>query len=157
MSDSPVAGQKPTDNNSKEALRTWLRLLSCEAVIEQRLRSQFREKFHVTLPLFDVLSELDRAEEPLTMSQLSNDLMVSNGNVTGVVDRLVKSGMVKRTRSRQDRRVQHIRLTAEGSNHFQAMARWHEQLVGEIFSGMSSAELKKLQKLLIDARASAAQ
>ena len=155
MQASSASNNLPTSSDSKAALRTWLRLLSCEAVIEQRLRSQFREKFQVTLPQFDVLSELERAEEPLTMSQLSSDLMVSNGNVTGVVDRLVKSGLVKRMRSRRDRRVQNIRLTEEGAEHFRKMARWHEQLVGEIFSSMSSAELENLQGLLIRARASA--
>jgi DNA-binding MarR family transcriptional regulator len=156
MQASSASNNLPTTGaDSKAALRTWLRLLSCEAVIEQRLRSQFREKFQVTLPQFDVLSELERAEEPLTMSQLSSDLMVSNGNVTGVVDRLVKSGLVKRMRSRRDRRVQNIRLTKEGAEHFRKMARWHEQLVSEIFSSMSSAELEKLQELLIRARMSA--
>jgi len=71
---------------SKESIRTWLRLLSCETVIEQRIRSKFRENFSVTLPQFDVLSELEHANETLTMSQLSKELMVSNGNITGVVD-----------------------------------------------------------------------
>ncbi|MDP6994309.1 MAG: MarR family transcriptional regulator, partial [Woeseiaceae bacterium] len=79
---------------SKEAIRTWLRLLSCEMVIEQQLRSLFRNHFSVTLPQYDALSELERAGKQLTMSELSKELMVSNGNVTGIVDRLEKSGLV---------------------------------------------------------------
>ncbi len=156
MPHQAATGHKVAPAPSKEALRTWLRLLSCEAVIEQRLRSQFREKFQVTLPQFDVLSELERADQALTMSQLSSDLMVSNGNVTGVVDRLVKSRLVKRVRSRKDRRVQHIHLTDKGSKDFRKMARWHEQLVGEIFAGMSKDELQQMQRLLVKVRASAA-
>ena len=65
-------------DHSKESLRTWLRLLSCETVIEQHLRTLLRQNFSITLPQFDVLSELERAGDPLTMSQLSKELMVSN-------------------------------------------------------------------------------
>ena len=105
----------PAANHSKESLRTWLRLLSCETVIEQHLRTLLRQNFSITLPQFDVLSELERAGDPLTMSQLSKELMVSNGNVTGVIDRLEKTGFAKRVRAEHDRRVQYIELTAKGT------------------------------------------
>ena len=103
---------------SKESIRTWLRLLSCETLIEQDIRSKFRENFKVTLPQFDVLSELERAPGKLTMSQLSKELMVSNGNITGVVDRLEKNGLVKRMRPPHDRRIQFIELTDTGASEF---------------------------------------
>ena len=88
-------------NRSKESIRTWLRLLSCETVIEQQLRSRFRQEFSVTLPQFDVLSELERAGRKMTMSELSRELMVSNGNVTGVIDRLEKN-LIESMRSQVD-------------------------------------------------------
>ena len=91
-------------SRGKESLRLWLRLLSCESIIEQRVRGRFRKHFAVTLPQFDVLSELERAKTPLTMSQLSKELMVSNGNVTGVIDRLSKTELVRRVRSQEDAR-----------------------------------------------------
>ena len=141
---------------SKESLRTWLRMLSCEAVIEQSIRSRFRENFEVTLPQFDVMSELERAEERLTMSQLSKELMVSNGNITGVVDRLEKSGLVKRVRPDHDRRIQYIELTPNGQSEFRRMARHHEEWVEQLFEGMSLDDMDKLQALLLKARKSAA-
>ena len=140
---------------SKESLRTWLRLLSCESVVEQTVRSRFRDAFNVTLPQFDVLSELDRAAERLTMSQLSKELMVSNGNITGVVDRLEKGGLVKRIRPAHDRRIQYIELTDRGRSLFQQMAERHEQWVEALFSGVSVADMEQLQALLLKARASA--
>ncbi|MEX2495191.1 MAG: MarR family transcriptional regulator, partial [Woeseia sp.] len=109
---------KSQRSHSKEGIRTWLRLLSCEKSIEQQLRSRFRDHFPVTLPQFDVLAELQRAGKPLTMSQLSSELMVSNGNITGVVDRLEKGGYVRRDRCAQDRRVQFIALTPPGAKEF---------------------------------------
>lgn len=139
-------------SHSKEGIRTWLRLLSCEKTIEQRLRSRFREHFTVTLPQFDVLSELQRAGKPLTMSQLSGELMVSNGNITGVVDRLAKAGYVSRDRCSDDRRVQFIALTPHGVKEFRRMARRHEQWLEELFAGLTLADMNGLQALLLKAR-----
>lgn len=142
--------------HGKESLRTWLRILSCETLIEQRLRTLLRENFSVTLPQFDVLAELDRAGEPLTMSQLSRELMVSNGNVTGVIDRLEKSGFAKRMRADHDRRIQYIELTAKGKKEFNRMASRHERWLAELLSGVSPSDMSKLQELLLKARQSVA-
>ena len=140
---------------SKEAIRTWLRLLSCEARVEQTLRTRFRLQFSVTLPQFDVLSELERAGKPLTMSQLSRELMVSNGNVTGVIDRLEKGGLVSRHRADHDRRVQYIDLTASGRAEFNRMARQHEAWIDEMFENLTLDDMSQLQSLLLKARESA--
>lgn len=142
--------------HSKESLRTWLRMLSCEALIEQRLRTLLRQNFAVTLPQFDVLSELERAGEPLTMSQLSDELMVSNGNVTGVIDRLEKTGYARRVRAEHDRRVQYIELTAKGKTEFNRMAAQHERWVADLLSGLSLTDMSRLQELLLKARNSVA-
>jgi DNA-binding MarR family transcriptional regulator len=140
--------------HSKESLRTWLRLLSCETVIEQQLRTLLRQNYSVTLPQFDVLSELERAGDPLTMSQLSKELMVSNGNVTGVIDRLEKTDFVKRVRGQHDRRVQYIELTAKGKNEFNKMASQHERWLADLLSELSLTEMGKLQDLLLKTRQS---
>ncbi len=142
------------ERRSKEAVRTWLRLLSCEGSVEQRVRSLFRIHFNVTLPQFDVLSELEHAGQPLTMSQLSTKLMVSNGNVTGVIDRLEKVDLVSRSRADHDRRVQFIQLTARGRKEFKEMAIHHERWVDELFSDVTLNDMKNLQKLLLKARKS---
>lgn len=150
--------EKSSDSNklrSKQALRTWLRLLSCETVVEQHLRSLFRTHFAVTLPQFDVLSELERADSELTMSELSHELMVSNGNVTGVVSRLEKSGLVARNTAEHDRRIQHIRLTTKGRREFDRMAELHEHWLETLFAKLTLADMKSLQHLLLKARRSA--
>ena len=139
-------------SRGKESLRLWLRLLSCETLLEQRVRARFRKHFEVTLPQFDVLSELERAKSPLTMSQLSKELMVSNGNVTGVIDRLSKNELVRRVRSEDDRRIQYIELTAAGLKEFRRMARRHEGWVQELLSGLPLEDMRELQRLLLKAR-----
>jgi len=140
--------KRQAPRRSKQALRLWLRLLSCEDLAEQQIRSRMRREFGVTLPQFDVLSVLEHASAPLTMSQLSKELMVSNGNVTGVVDRLVRDGFVVRTPSPNDRRVQYIELTASGLTRFAAMAGQHESWVAELFSTLDGKEIDTLTGLL---------
>lgn len=154
MTKKPTSSGK-RENDSKEAIRTWLRLLSCETIIEQQLRSRFRSKFSVTLPQFDVLSELERADKTLTMSELSRELMVTNGNVTGVIDRLEKNGLVARQRAEHDRRVQLLRLTKDGRREFNKMARHHKRWLDELFAKLSAHDMRQLQALLLKTRESA--
>ncbi|MBT8078201.1 MAG: MarR family transcriptional regulator [Gammaproteobacteria bacterium] len=139
-------------SRGKESLRLWLRLLSCETVLEQRVRTLFRQHFEVTLPQFDVLSELERADRPLTMSQLSKELMVSNGNVTGVIDRLSKNNLVRRVRSREDRRIQYIELTDEGRREFRLMAKKHEGWIRDLLAELPLDDMRQLQELLLRTR-----
>src|SRR3546814_9820640 len=82
--------------DDKLELRLWLRLLTCSSLIERDVRNALRERFDTTLPRFDLLAQLDRAPDGLTMSELSARMMVSNGNITGLTDRLVDEGPIGR-------------------------------------------------------------
>ena len=66
------------------------------------------------------------------MSQISRFLMVSNGNVTGIVDRLVGDGLVIRAQRRDDRRTSIVRLTKKGGDRFEEMAAAHESWIDEL-------------------------
>src|ERR1700754_1054046 len=88
--------------HSKQSLRLWLRLLSCSTTLEKKARAMLIERFDTTLPRFDVMAGLDRAPNGLTMSELSKLLLVSNGNVTTIVSRLVEDGIVTRTQDKDD-------------------------------------------------------
>lgn len=143
----------PNDSVSKESLRLWLRLLSSTNILEQQIRSRLRKKFNITLPQFDVLAALEHKKEAQTMTALSRHLMVSNGNITGVVDRLVRDGFVKRLGSTSDRRIQYINLTNKGRGAFDRMAKAHEDWIAELFSGMTHTEIKQLTEQLRYAKA----
>jgi DNA-binding MarR family transcriptional regulator len=134
--------------HAKQSLRLWLRLLATTTIVEKAIRSYLRLQLDSTLPRFDVLAALDRAGDKLTMSDLSSRLLVSNGNVTGVVARLVGDGLVQREVDPTDRRSQFVSLTKEGRQHFRKMAEQHEDLVDEIFSEFSDAEMARLLRLI---------
>src|SRR5438128_10764293 len=89
-----------TEPGGRASLRTWLRLLACTNLIETRLQSRLRQKFGTTLARFDVLAQLDARETEdgsgLTMTELSRRLMVTNGNLTGLIERLLAERLVAR-------------------------------------------------------------
>jgi DNA-binding MarR family transcriptional regulator len=134
--------------HSKEALRLWLRLLPCVSMVEGVLRTRFREQFSFTLPQFDVLAELDRAGQPQTMSEISRKLLVTSGNVTGLIDRLERGGYVVRRPSPSDRRVQYVELSEKGRQEFAAMAKAHEQWLAELFADFPEEDVAQLSELL---------
>jgi DNA-binding MarR family transcriptional regulator len=163
--------------DSKLKLRLWLRLLRTTHKIEGTLRDRLRVEFDVTLPQFDVMAALARLETPadagqmtagqmtagqmtagqisagqitagMTMSELSRFLMVSNGNVTGIIDRLVNDGLVSRTAKPGDRRTSYVRLTAAGVARFASLAAAHEGWVAELLSDLNPRDAEQLMALL---------
>ncbi len=131
----------------KQRLRTWIRMLRTTRTIEARLREFLRANHDTTLPRFDVLAALYRAEEGLRMSALSKRLLVSNGNVTGIVDRLVSDDLVKRIDVENDRRSTLVRLSPRGRASFARMAGEHAALVSELFSDLGDGDMEVLSDI----------
>ncbi len=134
------------------SLRIWLRLLACSSLVEGEVRRKLREDFECTLPRFDVLAQLESASresvEGLTMSELSRRLMVTNGNLTALVERLVQEGMVSRASSPSDRRTQIVRLSVEGRRALNSMAPQHEAWINSLFSSLNDDDRASLYDLL---------
>ena len=145
--------ERPGDHQAE--LRLWLRLLTCTTLIEGEVRRRLRDSFEVTLPRFDLMAQLDKTPGGMTLGQLSSRMMVSNGNVTGLAERLVAQGLLDRKPSPSDRRAQIVSLTAEGRRAFRAVARAHENWIAEIFAGLTAVEIDELMRLLAKTKASA--
>ena len=137
--------------DGKERLRLWVRLLRVARAVEAQLRERLQAEFDTTLPRFDVMAALFRAPDGMTMSEVSRFLLVSNGNVTGIVDRLVSDGLVARANRDGDRRVSLVRLTPAGRAAFRKMASAHQRWVDELLEGVHVDEARlvaaKLQAL----------
>lgn len=131
-----------------EALRLWLRLLTCTQLVEKQVRGLLRERFETTLPRFDLMAQLERAPAGLKMNELSRRMMVTGGNVTGITDQLVAEGLVERIDVEGDRRAYRVRLTPKGRKQFNDMARQHESWIVEAFSGLSGKDMATLHRLL---------
>lgn len=141
-----------TAKGAHASLRLWLRLLDASNTVEREVRSRLRGEFSITLPRFDVLAQLDADHRDggtgLAMSELSRRLMVTNGNLTGLVESLAQEGLVTRTASPTDRRSQIVRLTATGRRAVDRMTARHERWIEELFGGMRRTEVAELHALL---------
>ena len=130
------------EQGSKQRLRLWLRLLTVTRKIEAELRERMRTEFDSTLPRFDVMAALSRHDQGLRMSALSGVLRVSNGNVTGIVDRLAEDGLVMRVPVAGDRRATLVRLTAKGAEVFARQAAEHEAWIEAMLAELSLEEAR---------------
>ncbi|WP_108661700.1 MarR family winged helix-turn-helix transcriptional regulator [Acuticoccus kandeliae] len=148
----PTAAAEARDEASP--LRLWLRLFATANMVEAELSRRLRAEFSMTLPRFDLMAQLAKSPEPLALGELSRRLMVTNGNVTGLVDRLVEDGLVERRVARNDRRSALVELTRDGRALFEVMAAAHKGWVGELFDGLDDAARATLSQLLREARTS---
>lgn len=130
------------------SLRLWLRLLSCTTRVEDKIRQNLRESFDITLPRFDLMAQLERHPEGLTMGELSRRMMVTGGNITTIVDQLEKEKLVLRQVGANDRRSFTVKLTKAGRDAFAEMAVAHEVWVANMFEGLSKNQQSQLYTLL---------
>jgi len=123
-----------------QALRLWLRWLSCTTRIENQIRARLRQHFETTLPRFDLMAQLERDPDGLRMSELSKRLMVTGGSITGITDQLEQEGLAVRMPVQSDRRAVIVKLTPKGLERFRKMAADHEQWIIELLSALSDDE-----------------
>lgn len=142
-----VSSPRPSidmDAATKQRLRLWIRMLRAVRLIEGDLREKLKTQFNTTLPRFDVMAALYRQPDGMLMSDLSRFLLVSNGNVTIIIDRLVADGLVVRALRNGDRRTSIVSLTSEGVAAFREMASAHEEWVDKLLGGIGAGEARRL-------------
>ena len=139
----------------KSSVRVWLRLLSCTMAIEKEVQRRFAER-GMTLPRFDVLAALDRHGE-MNMGALSQALLVSNGNVTQLVQKLVRDGLVELNKLPTDRRTSIVRLTPDGKAVFDRLARAHQDWIDQMVGGLDYTQRERLYVALGTLKISIAQ
>lgn len=139
-------------DGSKQRLRFWLQMLRSTKYLENSLREKLRREYGTTLPRFDVLAILYKSRDGLKMSALSDGLMVSNGNVTGIVDRMVSDGMIEREDIPGDRRAKLVRLTEKGVTEFEIMAEQHEGWVAELLADINEQDIATAHTVLAKIR-----
>ncbi len=132
----------------KARLRLWIRLLRASRYIEGVTRERLKSQFDMTLPRFDVMAALYRQPDGMLMGEIARFLIVSNGNVTGIVDRLVAEGFVARSQRNGDRRTSFITLTRRGRDAFAGMAQAHEHWIDELLGGVSARDAEQLSAKL---------
>ena len=155
----PSSAQLSLDHESRiehddhQAIRLWLRLLTCTNLVERHLRNRLRSEFGITLPRFDLMAQLAREPQGLTMGDLSQRMMVSGGNVSGIATQLEKEGLISREPVPGNRRAFCVQLTAAGKKRFAEMATAHEGWIVDCLGELSDAECGHMMAMLKDIKA----
>jgi DNA-binding MarR family transcriptional regulator len=127
-------------------LRAWVQLARTFSLVQRRIVAALAES-DVTLPQFDVLATL-RFSEGVTQQELAERLLVTKGNVCGVLDRLERLGWVERRPDPEDRRANRLHLTAAGRRKVETLLPRHDALVVESLGALSDADVRSLRRSL---------
>jgi DNA-binding MarR family transcriptional regulator len=146
-----------TTGDHQGELRLWLRLLTCSTMVEREVRRRLRVQFDVTLPRFDLMAQLERSPDGMILGELSQRMMVSNGNITGLVRLLVEHGLVATFTDPADRRATYVRLTAAGRANFAVMAAAHAGWIAAMFADLDADAMARLMDELGRLKRSAMQ
>jgi DNA-binding MarR family transcriptional regulator len=127
------------------AVSAWVRMLECH----QRMLAALRDELlpECTMARFDLLATLDRSDGQ-TLAQLSRALLVTAGNLTGLVDRAARDGLVVKRSDAHDRRVSRVYLTRKGRTLVQQLVPRHARAVQRTLSPLSAQEQGDLRRIL---------
>ena len=123
-----------------------LHLLRIQHKVHRR-ETAYLAQYNLTLPQFDVLVQLQR-EQGITQQTLADRLLVTKGNVCGLMDRMVEQGLVERRADPQDRRAYMLYLTAKGKALIQQVLPAQSRLIDEHLGKLSADKQKQLLDLL---------
>jgi DNA-binding MarR family transcriptional regulator len=109
----------------------WVRLLEAHNVMLGEIRKRLAES--ATMPRFDLLANLER-EDGQTLASLSRRMLVTAGNLTGLVPK--------------DRRLSRVFLTPKGRALITSLLPGHADHIGDLVSGLDAGERRELRRLL---------
>jgi DNA-binding MarR family transcriptional regulator len=133
------------------AQETILNVLRTNDQYQLRFARLFRP-CGLTPSQYNILRILRGEGAPLPILEIANRTITVVPGITGLIDRLEKSGFVARARCAKDRRVIHVALSEKGENTLAALDQPLQELHGELIGHLSPSELKELIRLLEKAR-----
>src|SRR3990172_11903220 len=113
------------DGKAHTELAVWIRMLKLHNLVFRQARQRLVP--FCTMAQFDVLAQLSRSTNGSTPAELSRHLLVTAGNITGLVDRMEKAGLVSRTPDPKDRRTIRLHLTDKGKEMARTVIPRHSQ------------------------------
>ncbi len=124
----------------------WVRLMKAHGLMLRAVRRGVGPG--LTLPQFDVMAQIARSRDGLTTAELSRRLLVTAGNLTGVIGRMEQDGLVTREAHERDRRASRIRLTPAGRRLLRRTLPRHTRDIHALMRGVPRADLRRLRSLL---------
>jgi DNA-binding MarR family transcriptional regulator len=136
----------PSQTPAKSALSVWIRFLKAYNLIVRESRMRLSD--YCTLAQFDILAQLSREKDGTAFTDLSKRLLVTAGNLTGIVDRMEKLELVQRIPDSKDRRVTRVQLTEKGRSLAKNVIPRHARDIDQLFSSLNDKEIRQLRSLM---------
>jgi MarR family transcriptional regulator, 2-MHQ and catechol-resistance regulon repressor len=141
-----MAGPTAVD---EPVITSWGRLVETYSFLDRRLGESLESSCGIPMAWFEVLLRLARAEgDQLTMGALAEQVALTSGGVTRLLDRMIKAGYVERRQRPTDRRVVYAALTPAGRAKIEEAAVVHARDLAEVFAPFSPQERGVLDGLL---------
>ncbi len=129
----------------RRALDAWIKFTRAGITLNSQLINSLR-RFELTESQFAVVEALYHLG-PMNLTQISEKLLCTGGNMTTVVDNLEKQDLVKRVPGKTDRRQYKIHLTPKGRSHIKKLFPDHVQAIVREMNVLSSSEQDELSRL----------
>jgi MarR family 2-MHQ and catechol resistance regulon transcriptional repressor len=130
----------------KVTTETWERLSQCYQLTQKRAREALKGT-GLTQPQFLVLTQISE-EEGIPLTKIGENMLVTGGNITGIVDRLEREGLVKRKRDGEDRRIIRAFFTPKGKKTYQQAVPTYDRFMRQVFGELGAGEVGRLHKTL---------
>ena len=144
----------PISRRDDALITTFGRLLEAQSRLERRLGADLEARCNLPHAWFEVLVRLGRSEAGrLTMGSLAEEISLTTGGVTRLVDRMEAAGYVKRVPCPTDRRVSYASLTNSGRAKLDEAAQVHVANLRSAFAAFSDEDCSTLDALLDRLRA----
>ena len=140
-------------NRHSDGLKLCIELIRCSSQLDRIIDRNLRSKFGQSISRFDLLAQLQRVgESGLSIGELGKRLISAKGNITGLINRMIKDELLLKTAKIGDRRSFNIKASAKGSQLFKQMADSHAQWVYELFADIDLESMNNMTYLLGDIR-----
>jgi DNA-binding MarR family transcriptional regulator len=131
---------------SDTAMSAWLQLVRVHEKLQHHASSHL-EGYTLTPAQYDVLAQLSDAPG-MTQQALAERLMVTKGNVCGLIDRMSERGFVQRRPDPEDRRANLLFVTDLGRDIAEKAIPAYAQFVREHLAVLDDDEQRALEALL---------
>src|SRR4051812_47899479 len=140
------AAHTPPAKPAGPELDAWVQLVAAYHRVVRRLE-QALDGHGLSLAQFEVLAHL-HFDGAITQNELAQRLLVTKGNVCGLLDRMGAAGLVERKADPADRRANRLVLTARGTALLTEALPPHLALIQEVMGRLTVPELQTLHDLL---------
>lgn len=140
----------PSVSAADDALiSTFGRLVEAHSALSRQLGRALERECGVAHSSFEVLLRISRSEGgQISMSSLAQQVALTSGGITRLLDRLIEAGYVRRVPCPTDRRVQFAALTPAGRSKLEQAAATHARNLRRVFDGFTTRDLETFDRLL---------